>query len=108
MRASLADSLIGGGSRAGGKRQLREEQLTASMANPWDVLRDGRLVEVLGGKQNAYGFCNGWTDLCLGLGSSMKHYSYVRVNRTNPGLQQQQDQHPEWRLFGANAPELDH
>jgi hypothetical protein len=23
-------------------------------------------------------------------------------------LQQQQDQHPEWRLFGAVAPELDH
>jgi hypothetical protein len=27
---------------------------------------------------------------------------------TPANLQQQQDQHPEWRLFGAVAPELDH
>ncbi len=45
--------------------------LTVSMANHWDVLREGSLTAALGGKQNAHDWIMGWTDLslCLTRGS---------------------------------------
>jgi hypothetical protein len=42
--------------------------LTVSMANHWDVLREGSLTAALGGKQNAHDWIMGWTDLSLFLG----------------------------------------